>query len=161
MNIALNALSQAAEEGVIERIQALPDAASQLSDKDYWGSVGIIALSGILVVFLILAILILFFYVLGAIFKANDKRKEEKKSASVKKEVYSAAPKTETAPVSAAEPEVSDNDNEIIAVISAAVAAYAAEEGTSYSIRSISRHKDNRVRSAWSMAGIRDNMNRQ
>ena len=39
-------------QGVVDRIQGLGDAHAQLADPDYWGSVGIITLTGILVVFL-------------------------------------------------------------------------------------------------------------
>ena len=49
-----------------------------------------------------------------------------------------------------------DNDDEIMAVISAAIAAYAEEEGTSYTIRDVKR-RDKRARSAWSLAGIGEN----
>lgn len=158
MNIVFSMLSEAAEQGVIERLQSLGDASQQLADKDYWGSVGIIALTGILVVFLILAILIFFFWLMGTIFKAHDAKKAAKNAASVKKEVYTPAPKA-AEPVSQMTEEAED-DAEIVAVISAAIAAFEGE-GKSFSIKNISRHKDNRVRSAWSMAGIRDNMNRQ
>lgn len=152
MNIAFSFLSESGD--VINRLQQLP-AEEQLSDPDYWSSVGILSLTGILVVFLILAILIFFFWLMGTIFKAIDKSKAAKKAA---------AESVKTAPAPAAEvveeiPEDED-DEEIVAVISAAIAAYAEAEGTSYSITGIKKHRENRVRSAWSMAGINDNINR-
>ena len=49
MNNALVLLSEGGS--VIDRLQGLGDAKKQLADPDYWSSVGIIALTGILVVF--------------------------------------------------------------------------------------------------------------
>ncbi|MGN0684236.1 MAG: OadG family transporter subunit [Oscillospiraceae bacterium] len=154
MNIMLSMLAESSGANVIDRLQGYAGTADssiaqqQLADPDYWSSVGIIALTGILVVFLILAILIMFFYALGAIFKAIDKKKA--KAAPVK-QVVAPAP----APVIE---EIEDEDEEeLIAVISAAIAAYAENDGTSYTIRSIKR-KGDRTRSAWSMAGISANM---
>ncbi len=157
MNIALSYLSEAAEQSVIDRLQSYAETGSQsiagqqLADPDYWSSVGIIALTGILVVFLILGILIAFFYLMGVIFKSIDKKKSEKAAAEQK-----AAPVP--APViEEAEVEEADDEDEIMAVIAAAVAAYGAAEGKNYSIKDVSRRGDGRARSAWSLAGIHDN----
>lgn len=149
MNTAFTLLLESGN--TISRLQELP-AKEQLSAPDYWSTVGIISLMGILVVFLILAILIFFFWLMGLIFKAIDKSKSEKKAAA---EPAKAAPAPVAEPVS----EVYD-DEEIIAVISAAIAAYAESEGTSYTITGIKKHRDNRARSAWSTAGINENINR-
>ncbi len=144
-----------ADQGVIDRIQALPDAHAQLADPDYWGSVGIITVTGILVVFFILAILIFLFWLMGTVFQNIDKSKKAKAEAA-----KAAAAKVAPAPAPAAVEEVAeedeDNDDEIMAVISAAIAAYAEEEGTSYTIRDVKR-RDKRARSAWSLAGIGEN----
>lgn len=144
-----------ADQGVIDRIQALPDAHAQLADPDYWGSVGIITITGILVVFFILAILIFLFWLMGTVFQNIDKSKKAKAEAA-----KAAAAKAAPAPAPAAVEEVAeedeDNDDEIMAVISAAIAAYAEEEGTSYTIRDVKR-RDKRARSAWSLAGIGEN----
>ena len=84
MNLFLNLLSEGAEPSVIDRLLSYAGdaeksvAQQQISDPDYWGSVGIITLTGILVVFLILAILIFFFWLLGTLFKAVDKSKKKK-----------------------------------------------------------------------------------
>lgn len=140
--------------GVIDRIQALPDAHAQLSDPDYWGSVGIITITGILVVFFILAILIFLFWLMGAIFQNIDKSKKAKAEAT-KAAAAKAAPAPAPVVEEAVEEDV-DNDDEIMAVISAAIAAYAEEEGTAYTIRDVKR-RDKRARSAWSLAGIGEN----
>ena len=68
--------------GVIDRIQSLPDAHAQLGDPDYWGSVGIITITGILVVFFILAILIFLFWLMGNIFQNIDKSRKAKAEAA-------------------------------------------------------------------------------
>lgn len=140
--------------GVIDRIQALPDAHAQLGDPDYWGSVGIITITGILVVFFILAILIFLFWLMGNIFQNIDKSRKAKAEAA-KAAAAKAAPAPAPAPVEEIAEE-EDNDDEIMAVISAAIAAYAEEEGTSYTIRDV-RKRDKRARSAWSLAGIGEN----
>lgn len=154
MNIALKMLLEDGE-GAIKRIQGLPDAASQLTDPDYWGSVGILTLTGILVVFLILAILIFVFWLMGTIFKAVNKSKEEKKALEEAAKVE--APKPAPAPVVEAAAEA-DDDEELVAVISAAIAAYEGEGG--FTITSIrrSKGKSDSSRSAWSLAGLNGNM---
>lgn len=161
MNLAysiLSAASAAAEDvSVIDRLQSYTEidgssiAQQQLADPDYWSSVGIITITGILVVFLILALLIFVFWGMGQIFMALDKKKVKKAEKAAE-----AAAKAEPAPVvEDVEDEMSDDD-EIIAVISAAIAAYSEQDGKTYEIRSI-RRKDSRTRSAWSLAGIGDN----
>lgn len=155
VQVATNEAGSGADQGVIDRIQALPDAHAQLADPDYWGSVGIITVTGILVVFFILAILIFLFWLMGTVFQNIDKSKKAKAEAA-----KAAAAKAAPAPAPAAVEEVAeedeDNDDEIMAVISAAIAAYAEEEGTSYTIRDVKR-RDKRARSAWSLAGIGEN----
>ncbi len=149
--------------GVIDRIQALTDTATQtaaqrqLADPDYWGSVGIITLAGILIVFAILAILIFMFWLMGVIFKTADKSSKGRKSRA--EAAKAAAFPAAAAPAPAQTEEIAENpgdDEEIMAVISAAIAAYAEEEGTSYTIRNVKR-RDTRTRSAWSLAGIGEN----
>ena len=166
MNIALSLLSAAvntseATAGVIDRLQSYTATESQtiaqqqIADPDYWGSVGIITVTGILVVFFILAILIFIFWLMGTIFKSIDNNKKNKAEAA-KKVAAAAAPASAPAPVVEEAVSEPDSDEEIMAVISAAVAAYAAEEGTAYTIRNVKR-RDNRTRSAWSLAGIGEN----
>ncbi len=147
MNNALVLLSEGGS--VIDRLQGLGDAKKQLADPDYWSSVGIIALTGILVVFLILAILIFIFWLMGTIFKVMGKSKKEKKSAAE-------AEKAVAAPVTAPEPAEEEDyadDEELVAVISAAIAAYTEE---SFTVKSI-RKRGSRSTSAWRTAGISQN----
>ena len=112
---------------------------------------GIITLTGILVVFFILAILIFLFWALGKTFQTIDKNRAAKAEAAKKAAAPAAAPAAVEEIV-----EEDDNDDEIMAVISAAIAAYAEEEGTSYTIRDVKK-RDKRARSAWSLAGIGEN----
>ncbi len=167
MNLAfsiLSAASAAAEEvGVIDRLQAYAGseeqsiAQQQLADPDYWSSVGIITITGLLMVFVILALLIFIFWAMGKFFMTLDKKKAAKLEAEKAAKAAEAAKKAEAAPAAAPEieEEISDDD-EIIAVISAAIAAYSEQDGKQYEIRSI-RRKDSRTRSAWSLAGIGEN----
>lgn len=166
MNLAysiLSAASAAAEDvSVIDRLLSYTEidgnsvAQQQLADPDYWSSVGIITVTGILVVFLILALLIFVFWGMGQVFKTLDKKKAKKAEAEKAAKAAEAAAKAEASPaVEAVEDDMSDDD-EIIAVISAAIAAYSEQDGKTYEIRSI-RRKDSRTRSAWSLAGIGDN----
>ena len=163
MNIAYSILSAAANTesvagasgGVIDRIQALGTASEQIKDPDYWGSVGIITVTGILIVFFILAVLIFLFWLLGTIFKGVDGKKKAK-AAAAKAAPVAAAPAPAPAPVEEISGAEAVDDEEIMAVISAAIAAYAEEEGTSYTIRNVKR-RDTRSRSAWSLAGIGEN----
>lgn len=168
MNIALSILSNAAEGSVIDRLQAYTGnesqtiAQQQISDPGYWSSVLIITLTGILVVFLILAILILFFGLLGIIFKSIDNKRKAKENAAKEAAAKAAEASASNVEMIVADDEADDesadevDDAEVIAVISAAIAAYSEQDGTAYSIRSIKR-KDNRTRSAWSLAGIGEN----
>lgn len=141
-------------ENAIDRIQGLGDAKLQLSDPDYWSSVGIIALTGILVVFLILAILIFIFWLMGTIFKAVDKSKKARAEAKKKAEAEKNAASAQAAAVQTeqAVAEEESDDEELVAVISAAIAAYT-EQG--FTIKSIRKHTSGR--SAWSTAGISEN----
>ncbi len=152
MNSALVLLSES--ENVIDRIQGLGDAKSQLNDPNYWSSVGIIALTGILVVFLILAILIFVFWLMGTVFKLMDKSKKAKAQAKKDAELIEAKPAAEAEPEAETAEELSD-DEEIVAVISAAIAAYTE---SSFTVKSIKKRGDGRGgRSAWSAAGISEN----
>lgn len=164
MSLALSFLSDAASteaQGVIDRLQAYAGSAEQsiaqqqLGDPDYWSTVGIITITGILVVFFILAILIFIFWAMGQFFKSKDKRSAAKAEAA-KAAAATKEPAPAPAPVEEIEEADDSDDDEIIAVISAAIAAYSEADGKQYAIRSIKR-KDSKTRSAWSLAGIGDN----
>lgn len=160
--ITFGGIEEAVEEasgssgGVIDRLLSYNTAPEQLADKDYWGSVGITALSGILVVFLILAILIFIFWLMGVVFQGINKSAKTKAEAAAKAQAAKSEPAVAAAAPAEAEEAAEEDDDEIIAVISAAIAAYSEQDGTTYAIRKIER-KDGRTRSAWSLAGIGEN----
>lgn len=108
-----------------------------------------VVITGLVVVFLGLVLLIAFITLVGKIFEKIDKSKAAKKSE-------------ETAPVPApsAAPAVqaaAGDSDEIIAVISAAVAMMSAADGKPYRIRSVKPAAGKgSSRSAWAAAGLRD-----
>ena len=161
MNTAFSILSAAAAseeaQGVIDRMNSYVATADktiaqqQIADPDYWGSVGILTITGILVVFFILAILIFIFWLMGTVFKSIDQKKKNKVQAA-----KAAEPAPAAAPVEEAAEDEAEDVDEIMAVISAAIAAYSEQDGKNYTIKNV-RRKDGRARSAWSLAGIGDN----
>ncbi len=112
-----------------------------------WGIIGSTVVTGIAVVFLILAILVGFLSLMGYILGSGRKKAPADSAAPAP-----AAP----APAAAVISEIEEDDTEVIAVISAAVAAYGEAEGKQYRIRSV-RRRDKAVRSGWSAAGVAEN----
>ena len=131
-----------------------------LVDMD-WGLIGSTVVTGLVIVFLILAILVLFLWLFGKTFKAiNDAgdKKAKLKQATAQQAANTRTPAAPAA-VTSDEPDeeyIEEDDEEIIAVIAAAIAAYGAAEGKQYRIASIKRPRP--ARSGWSSAGIADNM---
>jgi len=106
-----------------------------------------VVITGLSVVFLGLVILILFVWAFGKLF--TSKKKTAPKEVPVS-EVSKPAPAA--APVLVAD----DNQDEIIAVISAAVAAMGQTDGKNYKVKSVRAVKNRPSRSAWSLAGIQN-----
>lgn len=137
--------------------ESIKDVSDKVNVEGNWELIGSTVVTGIVIVFLILAILIFFLWAMGKIFlsvETSRKKKAEKKAAS--------AVVTETAPVP--QPEVTEifeeddeDDDEIIAVISAAIAAYGEAEGKQYRICGVKKREKSQ-RSGWSAAGIAENM---
>ena len=135
-----------------------------------WGLVGSTVVTGLVVVFLILAVLVFFLWGFGKIFKAINsagEKRERKKLIERNDSLKSfkldngtgqpAVPAVTEVPDTAAEDELEDeDDDEIIAVIAAAIATYGAAEGKLYRITRVQRPKS--ARSGWSAAGIAENM---
>lgn len=134
-----------------------------------WGLVGSTVVTGLVVVFLILAILVFFLWAFGKIFKAINNASEKRERAKLKRDdsMHSFKLENPAAPAPAPKPAgvpgeepvqeyEEEDDDEIIAVIAAAIAAYGEAEGKQYRIASIKRPKS--VRSGWSAAGIAENM---
>lgn len=105
--------------------------------------------TGMVIVFLVLAILIAFVSIMGKIMQRTSKSKEEENVSAPEKSVVF---KSTKAPVHDADTE--ETNTELIAVISAAVAAFSNDDAKSFKIKSIKRVNP---RAAWNMAGITDN----
>lgn len=144
------------------------EAAGTNNINEQWGLIGSTVVTGLVVVFMILAILVLFLWLFGKIFKlineSGDRRARRKiemnnNMKSFKLEASSQKPSPPAVP-EPAQPEATEyeeeDDEEIIAVIAAAIAAFGEAEGKQYRIASIKRPKN--ARSGWSSAGIADNM---
>lgn len=123
--------------------------AAQMSKGD---TILVTTLTGILIVFSALILLIFIIWVFGKAFSGVKKpeKKAEKKSAPVK-----AAPIA--APVVLPAAPAKSNDD-IIAVIAAAVAVYGESQGKKYAVRSVRRSANTGGRSAWAAAGIAENV---
>ena len=143
--INLMSLSAAASEVVSDRVNV----------DGNWGLIWSTVITGIVIVFLILAILIFFLWAMGKIFQIieNSKKKKTEENALV----IAVAPAV--AETQSDEAEIYDefDDDEIIAVISAAIAAYGEAEGKQYRICGVKK-REKTQRSGWSAAGIAENM---
>lgn len=116
-----------------------------------------VVITGLVVVFLGLVLLIAFISVIGKIFSVIEKKRAEKASA---KEAAPTEQKSAPKPAVAAAPASASNDDEIIAVISAAVAMMSEADNTTYRVRSV-RAVSSKAASgnAWAAAGMRESTN--
>ena len=118
----------------------LAGEAIHTSDKNLGGStIAAVVITGISVVFIALAILICLVSLYGKIFDAVNKKNEQKaaeaKAAEAKKAAEQAPKKVEKA---APAPVVQDGiEEETVAVIMAAIAAYGAQSGKKLAVKSI------------------------
>lgn len=108
--------------------------------------------TGLVVVFIILILLVFILWALGKVMNIKIKPKESEKAAAAPAPAAVPVP----APANAPEEEYEEDDGEIIAVIAAAVAAYGEAEGKQYKIASV-RRKEKAVRSSWGAAGVAEN----
>ncbi len=113
-----------------------------------WGQASVVTASGIVIVFTMLVLLVIVISIFGGIM---DRINGVKKEKPVKK--------TESAPVVEAAPVVTveEDDDEIIAVIAAAVDAIYADSGVKPVIRRIRPAASKGTRSAWASAGVFEN----
>ena len=108
-----------------------------------------VVVTGLVVVFIGLILLVAIIYIFGSIMDKANKAKLQKTEKAPSAPVKAAAPAS--APVKA----VSDDD-EVIAVISAAVAAMSLADGKTYAVRSI-RQKPAGSANAWAGAARIEN----
>lgn len=126
--------------------------AAQASEKMSSELVGTVVFTGLVVVFVALILLVLCVSLFGKIFDYINKPKDKKQKldSEPKKAIVN-----NDAPVA---PAVEDGINdEVVAVITAAVAALNSNaKGVTYSLKSIKK-ADNFSRRAWANAGIMEN----
>lgn len=113
-------------------------------------------ITGLIVVFLILVILVAFLWAMGKLLNLNIKRKPKAAKAAPAQSAAAPAPAPAAPAPAETEEYYDEDDSEIIAVIAAAIAAYGESEGKQYRIASV-RKQDRSQRSSWSIAGISEN----
>lgn len=117
---------------------------------------------GLAVVFFALLILVVFLYCSGSIFKKAGNATKKPAAAPKPAAQKSAPPKPAVAKPAApakasAAPAASGDDEEVIAVIMAAIAAMGAAEGKQYQLRSVKQvTRGGSGRSVWAQAGLSD-----
>ena len=132
-------------DNLLRTMAIITDVSAADNISAMWATV----ITGIIVVFLILAVLIGLLYVISFFSNLGNKKKKETKAAA-------AAPAPVPAPAPVEVVEEDEDDAEIIAVISAAIAAYTAGDGKSYAIKKIKR-AEKQPRSSWGNAGVNEN----
>ena len=115
-----------------------------------------VLVTGILVVFLVLLLLVLLISVMGKVISSiSGQGTPSSGKTSAAPKAPAPAPKAQAAPVV---PSQDDLGDDVIAVISAAIAAVMDEQGIpegSYTVKSIKRARE--ARPAWAMAGMQQN----
>ena len=108
-----------------------------------------VVITGLVVVFLGLVLLIAFISIVGKIFTAIDKSKKNKTVESPSKDAG-------VTPIDNVFTAASD-DTEVVAAIAAAVAMMGIADNTTYKIKSIKAANNTRSsRSAWAVAGLNE-----
>lgn len=119
------------------------------------GTVASVVITGIVVVFIGLVLLILLVSIYGKIFDVINSR-AARKAEEAKKDAEAAKAATKPEPVKVAAPVVEDGiEEETVAVIMAAISAMSSAEGKKLVLKSVKTAKPQRP--AWSTAGIIDN----
>ena len=115
-----------------------------------------VVFTGTVVVFLALAILIVFLYAMGAIFESMSKKKKTTTPSTPVNDAPAAAPSKQITQAA-----VSSNglSNEVVAAITAAISCVWSEEGNTvpFVIKSIKKTSGGPSRKAWNMAGVLEN----
>ncbi|MBQ9375636.1 MAG: OadG family protein [Ruminococcus sp.] len=138
--------------------QQLYDLAQLLlkgTDRDLnAGTVSSVVITGIVVVFIGLILLIFFVFLYGKIFDGINNRKAEKQRKELEKKLPSTPDVSPSAKTTVPVVE-SGIDDEIVAVIAAAIAAMSAKSGKKMKLKSVKYAKPSRP--AWANAGIIEN----
>lgn len=108
-----------------------------------------VVITGLVVVFLGLVLLIAFISLVGKIFSAIDKSKKNKNAEPTSKDAGVASVDNVFSAVS--------DDTEVVAAIAAAIAMMGIADNTTYKIKSIKAANNARPsRSAWAVAGLNE-----
>jgi sodium pump decarboxylase gamma subunit len=116
-----------------------------------------VVLTGMVVVFSAILLLIFIIWLMGKYFASQDAKKKQElaqaKTTNAKPAVVKTTPKAE--PVKAI---AQNDDDDVIAVIASAVAMMSLADGKQYKVKSVKAIKSTTSgRPAWSMAGLREN----
>lgn len=129
-------------------------------DKDLGGAtIASVVITGLAVVFIALILLILLVALYGKIFEGINKKAAEKAKAEKIEKLGQEKPKVvkQAEPVAAVSAAENEAEEEVVAVITAAIAAYGEQTGKKLVVKSIKRSEEGaNVRSAWSAAGLAD-----
>ncbi|WP_432651695.1 OadG family protein [Huintestinicola sp.] len=117
-----------------------------------WSYVGAVVISGLVIVFVALILLIVAVWIMGKIFTALKSGKSDKGGKKIEA-APAPQPQKEPAPVS----QDAEDESEIIAVIAAAVAAMSEEMGQPLRIRSIKRAGGMGAGNSWARAARSEN----
>lgn len=115
-----------------------------------------VVITGLVVVFLGLVLLIAFISIIGAIFKRMEQNKKAQANTDIPASnvpVSKPAPKIQPQIISKPVPADNNDDDEIIAVISAAVAMMSVSEGKNYRVRSV-RAVSSNSGNAWAQTAL-------
>ncbi len=149
---------------ILNLVNAVADSANvvatdvvETSSKVPGEFIGAVVLTGLLVVFLALILLVVFVKLFGMVFDFI-KSKKSKMVKSVPQKNISETVKPVISEKNVAPPEVEDGiSDEIVAVITAAVESLNCGVDIKYSLRSIKKVSTNSARSIWANAGNIEN----
>lgn len=130
-------------DNLLRTMAIITEETAAESISGMWATV----ITGMVVVFLILGLLIGLLYIISFFCNLGNKKKKDAKPAEKP---------VEPAPAPVELIEEDENDDEVIAVISAAIAAYTAGDGKTYAIKRIKR-AEKQPRSSWGNAGVNEN----
>lgn len=119
------------------------------------GTVSSVVITGVVVVFIGLILLIFFVFLYGRIFEAINNKKSEKSKKILENKVSAASNQNnnnQSEPIPIIENGI---DEEVIAVITAAIMAMSAKSGKKLALKSVKHAKP--IRPVWANAGIAEN----
>lgn len=119
------------------------------------GTISSVVITGVVVVFIGLILLIFFVFLYGRIFEAINNKKSEKSKKILENKVSVASNQNnnnQSEPIPIIENGI---DEEVIAVIAAAIMAMSAKSGKKLALKSVKHAKP--IRPVWANAGIAEN----